>query len=192
MGFIDMLLSPFVNAVLPRIVSSLNNNRQTGYILFYRVGKKFDFKSAEAIKANFQLGTKIELSAYVSELYNEIIYRHRPLNAKSYISLPKELMLNKAIINVKNEGDQRFNRCITRPLNPADTDAKRLAKNLKVLAKKLNGNGIEFSVNYAAVYKFERNNDVSLIVYGYNDKMLYVYRRLDYALNKHRVNLLLI
>ena len=51
------------------------------------------------------------------------IIAYSPLRGSSYIELPKELAVKKAIINMKNEDDQCFKWAVTRALNPVDKNA---------------------------------------------------------------------
>ena len=56
-----------------------------------------------------------------------------PIKASSYIDLPKELKNKKAIINMKNEDNNKcFLWCVLRALNPRDNNPERIDKDLKV------------------------------------------------------------
>ena len=43
---------------------------------------------------------------------------HDPLRGSMYIELPKEIAINKAIINIKNKDNECFKWCVLRALNP--------------------------------------------------------------------------
>ena len=51
---------------------------------------------------------------------------YAPLNRSSYILLPKELSLKKAIINIKNNDQECFNWSILRFLNPVVKNQERI------------------------------------------------------------------
>jgi hypothetical protein len=108
---------------------------------------------------------------------NTFVYK--PLKGSSYIPLPKELGVRKAIINMKNEDNECFKWCIARALHPVERDSERITKILRLQAEKLDWRGIEFpvAINGKDIDKFERNNaDVSVNVYGYEKKKIYPLR----------------
>ena len=51
---------------------------------------------------------------------------YSPLNGSSYILLPKELSLKKAIINIENNDQECFEWSILRFLNPVVKDQERI------------------------------------------------------------------
>ena len=52
--------------------------------------------------------------------------KYEPLKGSSYIPLPKNLMLKKAIINLKNKDDECFKWCVTRSLNQVEDHPERI------------------------------------------------------------------
>jgi len=101
---------------------------------------------------------------------------YKPLKGKSYIPLPAFLANKKAIINMENKDDRCFNWSITRALNPVERDSKRITKIFKVQYEKLNWSGIQFPVaaNANVISKFEKNNNVKINLFGYeNDVGIY-------------------
>ena len=52
--------------------------------------------------------------------------RYKPVRGKSYIPLPGELNVKKAIINMKNDDNQCFLWCVLRALNPKERNPKRV------------------------------------------------------------------
>jgi len=95
------------------------------------------------------------------------IIAYSPLRGSSYIELPKELAVKKAIINLKNEDDQCFKWAVTRALNPVDKNAERIDKNLRERAEELKWDGIQFPASLKDIDKFENSNDLSVNVFGY-------------------------
>jgi len=118
--------------------------------------------------ANFQMrGSNWKFRSVVKLDINTVVYK--PLKGKSYIPLPKELASKKAIINMKNDDDQCFKWCVTRALNPVGRDSENITKILRKQAENLNWKGIEFpvAVSENVISRFEKNNDISLNVFGY-------------------------
>ena len=95
---------------------------------------------------------------------------YKPLRGSSYFSLPPVLAAKKAIINMKNEDEQCFKWCITRALNPLGKNAnpERISKILIKQSEEFNWSGIEFPVSLKDIGKFEKNNDMSINVFGYD------------------------
>ena len=92
-----------------------------------------------------------------------------PLNASSYIDLPKELKNKRALINMKNEDNKCFLWCVLRALNPKDRDSERIDKDLKSKVETLNMAGITYPVDFRGVDRFEKlNPDISISILGYS------------------------
>ena len=92
-----------------------------------------------------------------------------PLNAGSYIDLPKELKDKKALINMKNEDDKCFMWCVLRALNPKDDHSERIDKDLKSKQDTLNMEGIDYPVNFRGIDRFEKQNpNISISILGYS------------------------
>ena len=119
--------------------------------------------------------------------------KYKPLSGSSYIPLPKALIYKTAIINMENKDDQCFKWCIARALNPVEKNPKRITKTLQLQAEKLNLKGLKFPMELKDISRFEKLNEVSVNVYGYNQNEIYPLRvstrTSDYS---HHVNLLLI
>ena len=124
-----------------------------------------------------------------------------PIKASSYIDLPKELKNKNAIINMKNENDDKcFLWCVLRALNPKDTHPERIDKDLKSKENTLNMSGITYPVDIKKdIKRFEKQNpDISISVLGYSkDEKIYPLRRSKFAMlkknmRKHNIVLLLI
>ena len=125
-----------------------------------------------------------------------------PIKASSYIDLPKELKNKKAIINMKNEdNDKCFLWCVLRALNPKDRDAERIDKDLKSKENTLNMSGITYPVNIKEdIKRFEKQNpDISISVLGYSkEEKIYPLRISEFTKakkeneRKHNIVLLLI
>ena len=120
-----------------------------------------------------------------------------PLKGSSYIDLPRELKNKNAIINMKNEDNNKcFLWCVLRALNPKDKNAERIDKDLKSKENTLNMEGITYPVELKDIKRFEKQNpDISISVLGYN-KEEKVYPLSEYTKRKderkHNIVLLLI
>ena len=118
-----------------------------------------------------------------------------PLKAGSYIDLPKELKNKNAIINMKNEDNNKcFLWCVLRALNPKDTHAERIDKDLKSKENTVNMEGITYPVDLKDVNRFEKQNlDLSITILGYNkDERIYPLKVSKEKNRKHNIVLLLI
>ena len=99
------------------------------------------------------------------------IVKNKPFSGSSYIQLPKELQNRmKGLINIKNEDNECFRWCHIRHLNPQDNDSQRIKKPDKQCIEKLNYSCIEFPVNVKQHNKIERQNNIRINVFGYENK----------------------
>ena len=138
------------------------------------VGELYNNASDKMLKsmAKFQMkGSNWRFRAVSRLEINTVTYK--PLKGKSWIPLPPELAAKKAVINMKNEDDECFKWCVTRALNPVEKNSERITEELREQAIKLNWNGIEFPVpvDENVINKFEKNNKVSVNVFGYDDNV---------------------
>ena len=124
-----------------------------------------------------------------------------PIKGSSYIDLPKELKNKNAIINMKNEDNNKcFLWCVLRALNPKDTHPERIDKDLKSKEDTLNMEGIAYPVDLKDINRFEKQNlDISISVLGYSkDERIYPLRISKFTKakkedeRKHNIVLLLI
>ena len=95
--------------------------------------------------------------------------RLRPLRGSSHIELPKAIAKRHALINMKNEDEECFKWAVTRTLNLVEKNPQRVTKGLRKQSKELNWDGIEFSTPCLerVFKKFEKNNNISLLVFGH-------------------------
>jgi len=99
------------------------------------------------------------------------IVKYKPLKGSSYIKLPQELRNSvKGLINMKNEDKECFRWCHIRHLNPQDKDPQRIKKTDKQYIEKLDYSGIEFPVNVKHYNKIEKQNNINISVFGYEDQ----------------------
>ena len=102
------------------------------------------------------------------------IVQYKPMKGSSYIKLPQELRNSaKGLINMKNEDNECFRWCHIRRLNPQDKNPQRIKKSDKEYINKLDYSGIEFPVNIKQYNKIEKQNEININVFGYENKQPY-------------------
>ena len=102
--------------------------------------------------------------------------QYKPLKGSSYIELPEELRNpNKGLINLKNKDNACFGWCHVRHLNPKETNPQRIKKddNRFIKDKIVNYDGIEFPVTIKQYNKIEKQNNININVFGYEEKQIY-------------------
>src|SRR5207244_194012 len=93
---------------------------------------------------------------------------YSPLAGSSYIHLDKYLSSKKALINIQNDDQKCFLWSVLAYLHPAGKNSNRVEK-YKQFESRLNLNGIEWPMKLNDVPKFERQNDISISIYGYEE-----------------------
>ena len=116
------------------------------------------------------------------------VVRYRPLRGSSYIPLPKELQNPaKGIINMKNNDNECFRWCHIRHLLPQNENPQRIKECDKKYVEKLDYSGIEFPVSVKQYNKIEKQNNIRVNVFGYEERQRYpIYvsnERFDSCLN---------
>ena len=102
------------------------------------------------------------------------IVQYQPMKGSSYIELPQELRHNKkGLINMKNKDNECFRWCHIRYLNPQDKYPQRIKKSDKEFIKKLDYSEIEFPVTINQYNKIEKQNEININVFGYENKQPY-------------------
>ena len=102
------------------------------------------------------------------------VVKYRPLRGYSYIPLPKELQNPaKGIINMKNNDNECFRWCHIRHLLPQNKNPQRIKECDKKYVEKLDYSGIEFPVSVKQYNKIEKQNNIRVNVFGYEEKQKY-------------------
>ena len=97
---------------------------------------------------------------------------YKPLEASSYIELPPELQhARKGLINIKNEDQKCFLYCLLYHLNKdkIQKDPQHVSK-YKQYENTVDFTGINFPVAISDIPKIEKNNNISVNVFGYESK----------------------
>ena len=99
------------------------------------------------------------------------IVNYSPLKGSSYIKLPQELRNSaKGLINMKNNDNECFRWCHIRHLNLQDKDPQRIKKTDKQYIEKLDYSSIEFPVTVKQINKIEKQNNICINLFGYEEK----------------------
>ena len=98
------------------------------------------------------------------------IANYSPLKGSSYIDLPTEIKNPKSLINIKNEDNECFRWCHIRHLNPQNKNPQRIKKIDKNLIKQLDYSNIEFPVTVKQINKIEKQNNIRINLFGYEEK----------------------
>ena len=99
------------------------------------------------------------------------VVQYQPLAGSSYIDLPEELENNmKGLINLQNKDQECFRWCHIRHLNPQEKNPQRIKKVDREYIKNLNYSGIEFPVTIKQYNKIEKQNNININVFGYEEK----------------------
>ena len=100
--------------------------------------------------------------------------KYKPLKGSSYIELPTELRNPaKGLVNLKNKDNECFRWCHIRHLNPQLKDPQRIKKDDRQYIKNLNYQGIKFPVTIKQINKIEKQNNIRINVFGYEEKQPY-------------------
>ena len=97
------------------------------------------------------------------------IVNYNPSKGSSYIKLPQELK-NKSLINLQNKDNECFRWCHIRHLNPQEKDPQRIKKTDKTFISQLDYSSIEFPVTVKQINKIEKQNNICINLFGYEEK----------------------
>ena len=98
------------------------------------------------------------------------IANYSPLKGSSFIELPPEINRSKGLINIKNEDNECFRWCHIRHLNPQNKNPQRITKTDKNFIKQLDYSNIEFPVTVKQINKIEKQNNIRINLFGYEEK----------------------
>ena len=102
------------------------------------------------------------------------VVKYEPMKGSSYIELPQELRhSSKGLINIKNEDNECFRWCHIRHLNPQANHPERIKKVDKQYIENLDYSEIEFPVATKHYNKIEKQNNININVFGYENKQPY-------------------
>ncbi|XP_036139701.1 uncharacterized protein LOC118644691 [Monomorium pharaonis] len=107
-----------------------------------------------------------------SQILNLIlnINKYNPLHAGCHVTLPQEIMMNRAVMNVNSKDNACFAWSVVAALQPAERNTE-LESSYPHYATVLKFDDIVFSVTVKDIGKFESLNNVSINVYGMKKEM---------------------
>ena len=92
------------------------------------------------------------------------------MKGSSYIKLPQELQ-NRSLINLQNKDNECFRWCHIHHLNSQRLkNPQRIKKTDKQYIEKLDYSGIEFPVTVKQINKIEKQNNICINLFGYEEK----------------------
>lgn len=94
------------------------------------------------------------------------IVQYNPTKGSSYLPLPVKLASKKAIVNVQNTDQKWSMLSVWAALYPVTNHPERVVNYVQHI-EKLDFTGIPFPVRVRDILKFEKRNDISINVYGY-------------------------
>ena len=119
------------------------------------------------------------------------IARYTPIKGSSYVRLPKILGSKKAVLNIKNNDNKCFMWSILAALHPVTRkNAPERLRHYEQFQNELNLEGIDFPVAIHQVNKFEKQNNISVNVVGFENNLLFPIHVTKERFDTH-VNLLL-
>ena len=96
--------------------------------------------------------------------------QYTPVKGSSYISLPKKLRNKKAILNIKNSDNKCFMWSVLAAIHPVHwKNNPERVHHYHQFHEELNFDGIEFPVSIDKIGKFERQNNISINVFAFED-----------------------
>ena len=99
-------------------------------------------------------------------LYLEVnINKYNPLKASSYIELPYTIKKKQAIINVQNNDEKCFAWAVISALH-TPTGAPQRTSSYPEPSTVIDLTGLTFPISLQDITIFERNNNISINVYG--------------------------
>lgn len=109
-------------------------------------------------------------------IYVELCYVvYSPLKGGTYIREPNELRSSKSLVNIRNTDQKCFLYSVLAKLYPAKRNPSRVS-HYYAYTHKVNMRGIQYPVRVQQITKFENQNDISVNVFGYEDKEIFPMR----------------
>ena len=97
--------------------------------------------------------------------------KYDPLRSFSYLPLPKELKAKQGCLNIQNNDEKCFLCSILALLHPVQRRNHQFSvSKCQEYERELNMSGIKYPVDIKDISKFEHQDNISVSVYGYEDK----------------------
>ena len=107
-------------------------------------------------------------------LYIDVgVVTYKPLKGATYIPLPKRIRNKKAILNIKNSDEKCFTWSILAALHPIDRRHNpQRVNHYQQYEHELNMLGIKYPVELKQIPKIERQNNISINIFGLDSNEL--------------------
>ena len=116
-----------------------------------------------------------------------------PYQKDEYKRIPEKLWYKKTVANMENYNEQCFKWAVTRGLNPVEKNPQWITRTLREQTKQYNWTNIDFPTPLDQIETFEKNNNVLVNVFGWNEEERRVYPiRIPTGKHTGRVLLMLI
>ena len=127
-------------------------------------------KNSEDVDTFLKNGSGWVLDRVIKTYVNIALYK--PLKGKSYIALPKGLIGHcHEIVNIQNDDQMCFVWCILACLHPSNSVHPEGVNQYRQYEHELNLSGIDVLVKLSQIPKFEKQNQISICVYGYEEEV---------------------
>lgn len=87
----------------------------------------------------------------------------------SFIDFPVELQNTRALINIRNKDEKYFLWAVLAAIHPQQNNKNRLT-HYEQFENTINMDGIDYFVSLTSVPKFEKQNLISINIFGYENK----------------------
>nr|DAC81386.1 TPA_asm: PolB [Parasteatoda house spider adintovirus] len=119
--------------------------------------------------------------------------KYIPLNGSSFIPLPPEIVKKKAVLNIRNSDNKCFLWSVLAALHPcSDRKSANRVNKYREFENELALSGITFPMKLNQISKFEKINNLSINVFGCENKDIFPLHLSSNRAGVHHVNLLLI
>ena len=118
------------------------------------------------------------------------IGKYQPLRGTSYIPLPKGLNACRGIVNIQNNDEKCFIYSVLAKLHPKPQNPHR-PTHYQPYEQELNMHDIEMPMKLSQISKFEKQNNISINVFGFEESVVFPLHITAFRFPSH-VNLLLI
>lgn len=115
-------------------------------------------------------GSNWVLNKIISMEINTVKYSL--VTGSSHLDLPPKLRFSGELLNIQNEDNKCFLWSILVALHPVQRHPERVANYIQY-ENTLNFLGIDFPVTFSKVEKFEKQNNLSINVFGYEDGQIF-------------------
>lgn len=115
-------------------------------------------------------GSNWVLNKIISMEINTVKYSL--VTGSSHLDLPPKLRFSRGLLNIQNEDNKCVLWSILVALHPVQRHPERVANYIQY-ENTLNFLGIDFPVTFSKVEKFEKQNNLSINVFGYEDGQIF-------------------